>query len=184
MKATSSLTELDDYLSGFMPDDAAASFEESLFTAAAAGEASDLGLVDRVGQFGRYLRDRVGLAMGSSRALVDRILASGLKVEYTELLPNVPIRGVRIADDTEIVISRLDVDLRGYTDILVHIERPDGTLLKTFRDVEYAPEDGALYAVCEATLARMAQAVHTIARITATRGGKREHVATLETLPP
>ena len=184
MKPASTLTELDDYLSGFMPDETAAGFEDGIFAAAAAGEASPLGLVDHIGQFGRYLSGRVGLAMGSSRAQVDRIRASGLKVEYTELAPGVPVRGPRIADDTEIVISRVDIDLRGYTDIEVNVERPDGTLLKTFRDVECAPEDGALYAVCEATLARMAQSVHTVARISATRDGKREQVATLETLPP
>lgn len=184
MKTAPSLVELDDYLSGFMPDETAAGFEEELFALSAAGETASAEFVDRLGRFGRYLQDRVGLAMGSSRALVDRLLASELKVEYTEIPPNVTLRATRIADDTEIVISRLGVDLRGYSDIQVNIERPDGTLLKTFRDVECAPEDGALYAVCEATLARMAYVVHTIARITATRDGKREQVATLETLPP
>jgi hypothetical protein len=184
MKSASSLIELDDYLSGLIPDEPAADFEEELFAAAADGETASLGLVDRIGQFGRYLEARVGLAMGSSRAQVERIRASGLKVEYSELVPGIPVRGRRIADDAEIVISRLDVDLRGYTDIEVAVERPDGTLLKTFRDVDCAPEDGALYAVCEATLARMAQSVHTVARISATRDGKRELVATLETLPP
>jgi hypothetical protein len=184
MKTAPSLTELDDYLSGFMPDETATGFEEELFALSAAGETASADFVDRLGRFGRYLQARVGLAMGSSRAQVDRILASGLKVEYAELPPNVPIRAARIPDDTEIVISRLDVDLRGYSDIQVNIERPDGTLLKTFRDVECAPEDGALYAVCEATLARMAYSVHTIARISATRDGRREQVATLETLPP
>lgn len=184
MKSAPSLTELDDYLSGFMPDEAAACFEEALFAASAAGECGEAEFVDRLGQFGRYLRDRVGLSLGSSRALVDRIRASGLKVEYTELAPGVPVHGARIADDTDIVISRVDVDLRGYSDIEVQIELPDGTPLKTFRDVDCAPEDGALYAVCEATLARMAQSVHTIARIIATRDGKRVQVAALESLPP
>lgn len=184
MKEASPLTELDDYVSGYMSDEAALGFEDDLFATAAAGEATAPEFLDHIGRFGRYLKERVGLAMGSSRAFVDQLRGSGLNVQYSELTPGTPVRSAPIADDTDIVISRVDVDLRGYSDIEVAIELPDGTPLKTFRDVECDPGDGALYAVCEATLARMALSVHTVARISATRDGKRIAVAALETLPP
>ena len=60
-----------------------------------------------------------------------------------------------------------------------------GQPVKTFRDVTCDPTDGALYAVCQEPLARLAfQRGRTISRIVGSRAGQRETVAVFEIVPP
>ena len=87
----------------------------------------------------------------------------------------------RIADDAEIVVTHVAIDVRGYDSIDVVIEKPDGTPLKTFRDIGFDPTDGTLYALCEAPLARIsAQQSHICSHVIGTRAGSPHVIASFE----
>ena len=90
--------------------------------------------------------------------------------------------------DTELVVYRVDVDLRGYENIDVEISSAQGEHLKWFRDCVFDPADGASYGVCDAPLARSTFRIEpVVVRVHATRddgtSGKREIVAELRVTP-
>ena len=182
------LRNLDDYISGQMPDDRAEAFEEQLFDAAAQGsvEAEDAAFVNELSRLSTWLARRGLFDVGSTRSDVEAIQRSGLKVHQQELRAGAICEITPWPEGTQIVVTRIDVDLRGFEDVDVIIETPDGTHIKTFRDVNYDPDSGALYGVCEEPLARIAFAKgHVISRVTATstRDGRRQTVATFESRP-
>jgi hypothetical protein len=171
---------LTDYVSGAMSDQDAAGFEEELFAAAAAGGAEDARFVDRVHLITQYLEPRGGLDIGSTRQRVDQLLAAGLKVQVLEPEPADVMTIPPIELDAEIVVTHYRVDLRGYDSIDVVATKPDGTEIKTFRDVNLA-EDGSIYAVCEAPLARVwSQAGRLVSTIIGTRNGQKEVISRFE----
>jgi hypothetical protein len=89
-----------------------------------------------------------------------------------------------LPDDVEIVVTRLGVDVRGFDHVEVECQTLAGQPIKTFRDVRCDPETGALYAVCEAPLARLSVlAGPVVATVTGVRGGQREVIAGFETHP-
>jgi hypothetical protein len=169
---------LDDYVSGDMPDADVAGFEEELFAAAAAGRAAEAEFVDQFVQLGRHLTLRAGFDMGSTRARVDELIAAGLNVQILE--PESAADGSHafppIREDAELVVTVIPFDVRGYDSLEVAIERPDGSPLKTFRDVSCDPETGYLYALCEAPLARLSVHRHVVARIFGKRGRDRHEL--------
>jgi hypothetical protein len=177
---------LDAYQSGEMSEAEATTFEEELFANAAAGAAAEAHFVDRLSRIGLYLAGRGGWDFGSSRARVDELIAAGLRVQLLEPepgLPGEPIRMPKINDDAEIVASWFAIDVRGFDSVRVIVEKPDGTELKTFRDIGFDPTDGSIYAVCEAPLARIwAQQKHLRSRIIGTRAGLDHVVAVVETV--
>ena len=176
---------LDAYQSGDMPDAEAAGFEEELFAAAATGAADEARFVDLVSRLGRFLEGRGGFDIGSSRARVDDLLRRGVRVQLIELDPAPVLRPPPIDDDAEIVVSHIRQDLRGYDSIDVVVEKADGTVLKTFRDIGWDPIDGSVYAVCEAPLARIsAQQKHIRSRVLATKDGETQTIAVFETIQP
>jgi hypothetical protein len=177
---------LDAYQCGEMSDADAQGFEDELFAAAALGQADEAKFVDHVTRLGQYLIGHCGFDIGSTRAQVQALLAKGLRVQQLAAGPESLIDGVyqlpKIADDAQIVITHVPLDVRGYDSVDVIVEKPDGTVLKRFREIGWDPEDGTVFAVCEAPLARIAAAV---GHIRSTVIGKRadvEHViATFET---
>lgn len=174
---------LDAYQSGDMPDDDASVFEEQLFASAAAGTAHEAELVDRVTRLSRYLFPRGGFDIGSSRARVEQLIAMGLRVQLIEPEPAAVIQLPKIDDDAEIVVTHWPLDVRGYDSVDVVVAKPDGTYLKTFRDIGWDPSDGTVYAVCEATLARISftqRAIHS--RVIGYRGGQPHVIAELDTI--
>lgn len=177
---------LDAYQSGEMSEAEAAGFEEELFAAAAAGAAAEALFVDRLSLKGQYLARRGGWDFGSSRVRVDELIAAGLRVQVLEPepgLPGEPVRIPKINDDAEIVASRFAIDVRGFDSVRVIVEKPDGTELKTFRDIGFDPTDGSVYAVCEAPLARIsAQQKHLRTRVIGTRAGDDHVIAVFETI--
>lgn len=174
---------LEDYQSGGMSDADAAGFEEELFAAAAAGAADEASFVDRVSLITRYLEPRGGLDIGSTRARVDQLLASGLRVQLIDPEPAPLVHLPPLDPDAEIIITHVTVDVRGYDSVDVVVERPDGTELKTFRDVGWDPDDGSLYAVCEGHLARIsAQVPRVVSRIVGTRAGQKHEIAVFESV--
>lgn len=177
---------LDAYQTGEMPDAEANLFEEALFAAAAADTAAEARLVDRLSSIGQFLALRGGWDIGSSRARVDELIAAGLRVQMLYPRPGEPgqpLRIPKIDDDAEIVVTHVDIDVRGYDSVDVIVEKPDGTQLKTFRDIGFDPTDGSVYALCEAPLARIsAQQRHVRSRVIGTRAGVQHVVAVFETV--
>lgn len=148
---------LDAYQSGGMADEEAAGFEEELFSAAAAGSATEAAFVDHISKLGQFTLPRGGFDVGSTRARIDQLIAMGLRVQVMEAtsMEGGIARFPAIDDDAELVATYLPLDLRGYDSVNVVIEKPDGSYLKTFRDVGWDPKDGSTYALCEAPLARI-----------------------------
>lgn len=174
---------LEDYQSGGMSDADAAGFEEELFAAAAAGNADEASFVDRIALIARYLEPRGGFDIGSTRARVDELLASGLRVQLIDPPPAAEVKMPPLDPEAELVITHIAVDVRGYDSVDVVIETPDGTELKTFRDVGWDPHDGTLYAVCEGPLARLsAQVPRVISRVIGTRMGEKHQIAVFESV--
>jgi hypothetical protein len=189
------LLRLDDYVTGEMPDAEAAALEEELFAAAAdadpsasaftsAGLAADAGFLDRLARLVSDPNELPALTGGFSRADVDALLGSPFPVHYVDLGAGGASVFPPWGPEVKFVIARLAVDLRGFRDIDVEVTAPDGTAVKTFRDVHCA-EDGALYAICHAPLARLAfTRGRSISRVVGTRGGTRETVAVFDVRPP
>jgi hypothetical protein len=174
---------LDDYQLGSMNDADAASFEDSLFEASAAGTADEAVFIDQVSLIMQYLGPRGGLDNGSTRQRIEQVKADGLRVQVLAPEPGPVLRIPPIDPDAEIVVTHIPIDVRGWDSLDVEVSLPDGRLIKTFRDVNPDPEDGTLYALCEAPLARLSAAnQHLITRVIGHRAGKTETVAQFETL--
>ena len=179
------LSELDDYASGHTPDAEAAALEDELFARAAspgAEVAVAAVFLDALARNAAWLAHYAfSFRGGSTRAEVDGLLASGLRVHYSDLGPGGVARMAAWPEGTQIVITRLGVDLRGYRDIEVDVSLGEGPVLKTFRGCECDPTDGALYAVCHEPLARIAFGhPRVLAKVTAVRAAARETVAVLD----
>lgn len=176
------LDALDDYASGAMADDEARAFEEEMFATAPDNEA--LKYLDRTVRTANKLLRRGGWSIGSTREDVDRLIAENPRVKYVDLGETSGVKRIeRWADDLEFVIVRLGVDLRGVASVDVEVEDPAIGPLKVFRDVNYDPKDLALYAICEAPLARLAWGrPRVITRIVGERDGRREKLAEFETV--
>jgi len=175
------LTLLDDYLSAAMPDAQAADFEEELFAEAAAGRAKELGYLDAFYEQARWFASRGGFSSGATAELIAE-LRQLPRVHYIDVEENTQVSAWPA--DTQFVVYRLAVDLRGYENIDVELTTPDGEHRKWFRDVSYDPADGALYGACDAPLAASTFRFEPlIAHVVASRGGKREVVAELSVTP-
>jgi len=178
---------LDDYQTGNMADAEAASFEEELFAAAALDAAPEAAFIDKISRLGQFLLPRGGFDIGSTRARIDGLIAAGLRVQLLAPRAEDMIGQVfqlpAIDADAEIVATYLPLDLRGYDSVNVVIERPDGSELKTFRDINWDPVDGSVYAVCEAPLARISAAFgHIRSRVIGKRAGQDHEIAVFETV--
>ena len=177
------LTELDDYASGHTPDAEAAALEDELFARAASPDADvAAAFLDALARNAAWLAHYAfSFRGGSTRAQVDGLLASGRRVHYADLGPGGVAHMAAWPEGTQIVITRLGVDMRGYRDIEVDVSLGDGPVLKTFRGCECDPTDGALYAVCHEPLARIAFGhPRVVATVTAIRAAARETVAVLD----
>lgn len=175
--------QLVDYETSGMDDAAAAAFEEQLFADSAEGRALEAAFVDRVTRIGQFLLPRGGWDIGSSKARVDSLIAAGLRVQIIDPPPSASMQVPPVDDDAEIVVTVFRLDARGFDSIDVVCSKPDGTELKTFRDVSCDPDSGHFYAVCEAPLARIAakqRHIHT--RVIGTRDGQQHTLAEFDTL--
>jgi hypothetical protein len=174
---------LETYVSGEMPEADANRFEDELFASASDGTAEDAKFADRIALIGRFLLPRGGFDIGSSRVRIDELVAAGLRVQVIDPEPAATVRLPAIEDDVDIVVTHIRIDIRGYDSVDIIVEKPDGTELKTFRDVGCDPTDGTMYAVCEAPLARISmQQRHIRSRVIGTRAGQQHVVAVFETV--
>lgn len=181
------LIALDDYVSGHLPDASVDAFEEDLFARAARGEAPEAEFAERFRRNAEWLARRGTFEVGNTRAEVEKLRASGLRIQYVDFGDaSGPVDVPPIRTDIDYFVYRIGVDLRGidYDTIDVIVETPSGEYVKTFRDVRYDAEDGAFYGVCEAPLAEISFRRGTVlSKVMVGKGSERRHVATLETRP-
>ena len=176
------IRDVDDYTSG-SKDAEGDEFEAELFDAAASGAVSELGFLDTLATIAPWFAARGGFSGGATREQIDALRAQP-RVHYIEI----DARGVNEIgpwpEDTEVVAYRVGIDLRGYRDVVVTLTKPTGEHVWTFRDGQYDPSDGNLYAMCDEPLARTSfREQHLVARVEGERDGKVETVTTFELIP-
>lgn len=182
------LGALDDYTSGLMPEAVAEDFEQQLFARAARNEAPEAVFTETLRRAAEWIQTRRGsFEVGSTRAEVDHLLASGARITYMDFGDcSRPIDIPPLDPELDFFIYRVGVDLRGedYDTIDVVVETPTGEYIKTFRDVRYDASDGAFYGICEAPLAELSfRRGAAISKVMLGRGSERRQIATLETRP-
>jgi hypothetical protein len=156
MKDFEALTErLDAYIRGAGDDALAHEYEEELFARSLAGEAPELAFRLGLAATLREMGARGALELWITARDVERIVASGLRVVLFELdmeNPTMP----EIPPGTDLLIGRVPLDLTGVRSLEIEVFSRDGQVLKRMPDVLFDPADGAIFACCEADLARIA----------------------------
>lgn len=180
---SSRLELLDDYASGHMSDEGAAAFEEAMFTAP---EEEDLRFFDRAHLLMGWLASIGALTGGATAQDIEALRAKGLRVHVVELAGGGggTVEVEPWGEDVQVVVFHTTTDLRGFEEVEVEVQNPDGAPIKTFRGVQCDPTNGNIYAVCAPPLAMMAYGKkRRISRITGVRDGKRETIAVYDSAP-
>jgi hypothetical protein len=178
------LSELDDYVSGAMSDADAGAFEEALFAGAARGESAEAEFAEGLRRAAEWIGKHASFNVGSTREEVDALRASGARVTYLDFGAGGVVDVPAFPPVFDYLVYRLGVDLRGYDAVDVRVETPDGELIKTFRDVRYDPNEGALYGICHAPLAELSfRRGVAVSKVMAGHGAERKLIATFETRP-
>lgn len=175
------IADYDDYVMGVTDAAQAAAFEEEMF---ADPDEGALVFVDRFANASRWFAQRGGFVGGATRAQIEELRTAVPTTFYFEINTGEKVLVQEWPKATPVVAYRVGVDLRGYDEADVVVVREDGTPVKTFRDVQWDPSDGALYAVCDEPLARASFLGGPFrARVEATRNGNREVVAHFHVAP-
>lgn len=170
---------LDDYVRGAMDDARASDYEEDLFERALAGEAPEVTFRASLGAALRAMKARGTLDLWLTAAEVERLQGAGnLHVVLYNFNLERPVPP-EIPAGADLVIARVPVDLRGVSRLDAEIVAADGSILKLMPDVVFEPDDLAVYACCEAELARVASATRTTTRLWAVSGSGRRLVVEL-----
>lgn len=176
------LERLDAYLTGKTPDAEAGPFEDDLFARAATGEAPELVFLDGLVATVRDLVRRGTYHLYLTAAEVERLRASGAKVQLVDIVASPEKQEYEIVRDVDFVVARYPIDLRGVRSLDVEVYLGD-RLSKVMKDVRFDPADGAAYFCCEGDLARQTVGFPTRSKIFATTdAGERRLVAELDTL--
>jgi hypothetical protein len=168
-------TTLDDYLRGAKSEAEAHDFEEELFARALANEAPELSFRAGLASTLKEMSARGTLDPWLTEHDLERVLGSGLRVLRYELDLSDP-RPPDLASEFDLLVTKIAIDLRGVHRLDAEILSPEGVLLKSMPDIGFDPKDGAVYACCEAELARAASSARTITRVWATRDEGRQLV--------
>lgn len=158
------LERLDDYVRGHDREEDASSYEEALFARALAGDAPELGFRRALEHTLQQMKARGTLSMWLTAAEVEELAAGGLRVRRVELdlaNPQPP----DLSGEFDILVTRVPLDLSQIRQLEAEVLAPDGQLLKRMPDISFDPADGAVYACCEAELARIAAAAKTVTRV-------------------
>lgn len=156
------LERLDDYLRGHDAGEDVDAYEDDLFARALAGDAPELAFRAALGVTLREMQARGTIEPWLTAREVERLRTSSLRVvflEYESLL------GATIPDDAELVVTRVPIDLRGARRVDAEVTAPDGTVLKVMPEIRFDPADGAVWACCEADLARVAHGARTLTKV-------------------
>lgn len=176
------LARLDDYVRGHDAEAEASAFEEELFARALADEAPDLELHEALGQALRASAASGALELWLTKAGVARLEGSGLRVLRARWSESGPASVPDLDVDFDVLVTEVPIDLRGARRLDVEIFDLEGRHLKTMPEVSFDPDDGAVYACCDAKLARLATRARTMSRVWVTDAeGRRSVVLELPT---
>lgn len=170
--------KLDDYVRGHMPEEPAGAYEDELFARALADSAPELAFRGELERTFRSMQARGTLDVWLTAREAERMAATGLRVVRFDLDP-AQFVAPDLTSDFDILITRMPIDLSGVTRLDAEVLTPDGQLLKRMRDIAFEPSDHAIYACCEAALARVAASRPTITRVWATDAHGRRLVIEL-----
>lgn len=178
------MTELeliDDYVSGRLDDASREQFEERLFALGGELEAEVL-FLDRLARFTAHIAGLGMLHPGLTRAELNAMLARGTRVELRELGAPGPVAVAPPEEGAEVIVQRADLRLFDVKSVDLEVVLPELGHVKTLRDLQVDPTDGAVYACCDATLFRMAMAESptTTFRVVVVRDGRRVAVGEYE----
>jgi hypothetical protein len=163
----SALAQLDDYVRGVQSGEHASAYEDDLFARALADDATELAFRAALGSTLLSMGARGTLDLWLTRRDLERVLTSGLRVIQFELdLARLSLPDLSV--DFDLIVTKIPLDLTGIRRLDAEIFTPDGVLLKTMPDIAFDPADRAVYACCEAELARTAASARTITRVWAT----------------
>jgi hypothetical protein len=175
------LSHLDDYVRGRENGASVAEYETELFERALAGSAPEVAFHAGLASTLRLMNARGSLDLWICERDIERVRASGLKAMVWEWTLEHPLPP-EIPPGTDLVITRIPLPLAGVRTIDAEIYSADGRLLKRMPDVLFEPADGAIFACCEAELARAAaSAPRTLTKVWAVSDGERRLVAELTT---
>lgn len=174
---------LDDYVRGALDDEAAAAFEEDLFERALAGATPEVTFRAHLQSALRAMNERGTIELWLTAAGVERLRARpDLRVTVYELDVERPLPPI-IPADTDLLVTRIPVDLTGVRRLEAEIVAADGRLLKRMPDITFDGADGAVFACCEVELARIASdAQATVTRVYSIEDGGRRLVLELPML--
>jgi len=171
--ADDALARLDDYLRRFQGDDAVADYEEDLFARAFEHAAPELQCRAGIRDALRELSARGTIDVWLTAAEVARMQAGELRVLTVELdLANPDVSSM--AGDYDVIITKVPLDLTGIRRLDAEVLSPTGERLKLMPDIRFEPNDNAVFACCEAELARTAAAFKTVTRLWAVRDEGRQ----------
>lgn len=169
----SALEQLDDYLRGHMPDEQVEAYEDDLFARALHAEAPELGFRASLGNTLRVMSVRGTLDMWITERDIAGLEAKGLRVRRYD----VDVEHFALPDlngEFDILVTRVPFDLTGIRRLDAEVFSLSGHQLKRMPDITFDPADGAVFACCEAELARAASAMNTVTRVYAVDdSGKR-----------
>jgi len=173
------VARLDDYVRGLGDDSATVDFEDELFERALLAEAPELTFFTQLSGTLRAMNERGTIDLWLTSSQVEKLRASGkVRAAMYEFNPAAPV-APEIPPGTELLITRVPFDLSGIRSLEVEILSLDGKLIKTMPDIAFDPADGAVFACCEADLARIAGAQQTITRVWASDDTGRRMVVEL-----
>ncbi|HEY3498527.1 MAG TPA: hypothetical protein VGK73_27740 [Polyangiaceae bacterium] len=152
------LARLDDYVRGQDDEPGSAAYEEELFGRALEGDAPELAFHTGLGATLRHMNSRGTLDIWLTARDVERVRASGLKAVILEYHPD-DHAPLDLPPDTDLMIMRVPIPLEGVRSLEAEVYASDGRLLKRMPDIHFEPADGAVFACCDADLARTASSV-------------------------
>ena len=158
---TDALLELDDYIRGHHTD--ADAFEEAMFARALSGEATELGFRSGLGGTLAAMKARGTLKLWLTSAELADVQNLGLKVTVFELDLSNPM-GPVIPDDADLLITRVPLELAGVHRLESELVGASGRTLKRMPDIRFDAKDNAIFALCEAELARTATSANQTTR--------------------
>lgn len=174
------LVALDDYLRGHTPEEQASSYEEDLFARALRAEAPELNFRAHVQHNLRAMAERGTLDLWLTARDVERVRASGLRVRFYEIADTANLPPLDLSGEFDILITKVPFDLTGVRRMDAEVFSATGQPLKTMPDIAFDPADGAVFACCEAELARAANAASTLTRVYAVEDSGRRLLAELK----
>ena len=167
------LSRLDDYARGHGDGASQREYEESLFERALSGEAPELGFYAGLGATLRAMNARGTLDLWLTANQVEKLRSSGMRTVLYELDLQNP-RAPEIPPDAELFITKVTLDLTDVQRLECEVLDDQGRTLKHMPDIAFDAAENAIYACCEAELARTAAAFKRLTRLWATgRSGRR-----------